>query len=118
MEACLEAKVNYVDTANYEPVDEAKLRYDEQWAMHDRFKDARLLAVLGCGFDPGVTQAMTAYATKHYFNEMQELHIMDCNAGNHGHVFATNFSPKLIFARSPPRLVIGKMVMGRSSSDY
>ena len=95
MEACLEAKVNYVDTANYEPIDEARLRYDEQWAMHDRFKAAGLFAVLGCGFDPGVTQAMTAYAAKNYFNEMHELHIMDCNAGNHGHVFATNFSPEI-----------------------
>jgi saccharopine dehydrogenase (NAD+, L-lysine-forming) len=95
MEACLAAKVNYMDTANYEPIDEAKLRYDEQWAMSDKFKEAGLLAVLGCGFDPGVSQAMTAYAAKHYFNEMQELHIMDCNAGNHGHVFATNFSPEI-----------------------
>ncbi len=95
MEACLEAKVNYVDTANYEPIDEARLRYDEQWAMSEKFKQAGLLAVLGCGFDPGVTQAMTAYAAKKYFNELHELHIMDCNAGNHGHVFATNFSPEI-----------------------
>lgn len=95
MEACLEAKVNYMDTANYEPIDEARMRYDEQWAMHEQFKQAGLLAILGCGFDPGVSQAMTAYAAKHYFKEMHELHIMDCNAGNHGHVFATNFSPEI-----------------------
>ncbi len=95
MEACLKAKVNYVDTANYEPVEEARMRYDEQWAMSDKFKEAGLRAVLGCGFDPGVTQAMTAYGAKKYFNEIQELHIMDCNAGNHGHVFATNFSPEI-----------------------
>ncbi|OGH90134.1 MAG: saccharopine dehydrogenase [Candidatus Magasanikbacteria bacterium RIFOXYD2_FULL_36_9] len=95
MEACLKAKVNYVDTANFEPVEEARMRYDEQWAMSDKFKEAGLLAVLGCGFDPGVSQAMTAYAAKNYFNEMHELHIMDCNAGDHGHVFATNFSPEI-----------------------
>ncbi|MCX6779590.1 MAG: saccharopine dehydrogenase family protein [Candidatus Magasanikbacteria bacterium] len=95
MEACLKAKVNYVDTANYEPIEEARMRYDEQWAMSDKFKEAGLMAVLGCGFDPGVTQAMTAYGAKNYFNEIHELHIMDCNAGNHGHVFATNFSPEI-----------------------
>ncbi len=95
MEACLEAKVNYVDTANYEPIEEARMRYDEQWAMSDKFKEAGLIAVLGCGFDPGVTQAMTAYGAKKYFNEIHELHIMDCNAGDHGHVFATNFSPEI-----------------------
>lgn len=95
MEACLEAKVNYIDTANYEPIEEVRMRYDEQWAMSDNFKKAGLLAILGCGFDPGVSQAMTAYAVKHYFNEIRELHIMDCNAGNHGHVFATNFSPEI-----------------------
>ncbi len=95
MDACLKAKVNYVDTANYEPIEEARMRYDEQWALSDKFKEAGLLAVLGCGFDPGVTQAMTAYGAKNYFNEIQELHIMDCNAGDHGHVFATNFSPEI-----------------------
>lgn len=95
MDACLKAKVNYVDTANYEPIEEARMRYDEQWALSEKFKEAGLLAVLGCGFDPGVSQAMTAYAAKNYFNEVQELHIMDCNAGDHGHVFATNFSPEI-----------------------
>lgn len=95
MEACLEAGVNYMDTANYEPVDEARLRYDEQWEMHEAFKKAGLMAVLGCGFDPGVTNAMTAYGAKHHFKEIQELHILDCNAGNHGHIFATNFSPEI-----------------------
>lgn len=95
MRACLAAGVNYMDTANYEPVDEARLRYDEQWAMHEDFKQAGLMAVLGCGFDPGVTNAMTAYAAKHHFKEIHHLHIMDCNAGNHGYAFATNFSPEI-----------------------
>lgn len=95
MEACLEAKVNYMDTANYEPENEARLRYDEQWEFHEKFKEAGIMAVLGCGFDPGVTNAMTAYALKHYFKEIHELHILDCNAGDHGHIFATNFSPEI-----------------------
>ena len=95
MRACLGAGVNYMDTANYEPVDEARLRYDEQWEMHEEFKKAGLMAVLGCGFDPGVTNAMTAYGAKHYFKEIQELNILDCNAGNHGYIFATNFSPEI-----------------------
>jgi len=95
MQACLEAKVNYMDTANYEPENEARLRYDEQWEYHEKFKQAGIMAVLGCGFDPGVTNAMTAYALKHHFKEIHELHIMDCNAGDHGHVFATNFSPEI-----------------------
>lgn len=95
MRACLAAGVNYIDTANYEPVEEARLRYDEQWEMHEDFKKAGLMALLGCGFDPGVTNAMTAYAAKHHFSEIQHLHIMDCNAGSHGYAFATNFSPEI-----------------------
>jgi saccharopine dehydrogenase (NAD+, L-lysine forming) len=95
MRACLAAKVNYMDTANYEPENEARLRYDEQWEFHEEFKKAGLMAVLGCGFDPGVTNAMTAYALKHHFKEIHELHIMDCNAGSHGYPFATNFSPEI-----------------------
>ncbi len=95
MEACFLAKVNYLDTANYEPENEARLRYDEQWEYHEKFKNTGLLAVLGCGFDPGVTNAMAAYAIKHHFREIHHLHIMDCNAGDHGHSFATNFSPEI-----------------------
>ncbi|MFH0892871.1 MAG: saccharopine dehydrogenase family protein [Bacteroidota bacterium] len=95
MEACLQTKVNYLDTANYEPIDEAKFEYSWQWAFHDRFKEAGLLAVLGCGFDPGVTSIFTAYANKHYFDEIHYLDIVDCNAGDHGKYFATNFNPEI-----------------------
>lgn len=95
MEACLAAGVHYMDTANYEPKDEAKFEYKWQWAYHDRFKDAGLLAVLGCGFDPGVTSVYTAYAAKHHFDELHYLDIVDCNAGSHGKAFATNFNPEI-----------------------
>jgi len=95
MDACLATKVNYLDTANYEPIDEAKFEYSWQWAYHDRFKDAGITAVLGCGFDPGVTGVFTAYANKHYFDEMHYLDIVDCNAGDHGKYFATNFNPEI-----------------------
>lgn len=95
MEACLEAKCNYLDTANYEPRDEAKYQYSWQWAYHDRFKEAGLLAILGCGFDPGVTSVFTAYAAKHHFDEMHYLDIVDCNGGDHHKAFATNFNPEI-----------------------
>lgn len=95
MDACLKAGVNYLDTANYEPLDEAKFEYKWQWAYRQRFKDAGLTAILGCGFDPGVSGVFTAYAAKHYFSEMQYLDIVDCNAGNHGKAFATNFNPEI-----------------------
>ncbi len=95
MDACLLAGVNYLDTANYEPLDEAKFEYKWQWAYQDKFKAAGLTAILGCGFDPGVTSVFTAYANKHYFNEMQYLDIVDCNAGDHGKAFATNFNPEI-----------------------
>src|SRR5690606_34079050 len=95
MEACLEAGVHYLDTANYEPEDEAKFEYKWQWAFHDRYKNAGLMALLGCGFDPGVTSVFTAYAAKHYFDEIHYLDIVDCNAGDHGHPFATNFNPEI-----------------------
>ncbi|MEG1763298.1 MAG: saccharopine dehydrogenase family protein, partial [Bacteroidales bacterium] len=95
MDACLEAGVNYLDTANYEPLDEAKYAYKWQWAYQDKFKKAGLTAILGCGFDPGVTSIFTAYAAKHHFDEIQELDIVDCNAGNHGKAFATNFNPEI-----------------------
>lgn len=95
MEACLEAGVHYLDTANYEPKDEAKFEYSWQWAYQDRFKEAGLLAVLGCGFDPGVTSIFTARAAKHHFDEIHYLDIVDCNAGDHGKAFATNFNPEI-----------------------
>ena len=95
MDACLECGVNYLDTANYEPKDEAHFEYSWQWAYQDRFKQAGLTAILGCGFDPGVTSVFTAYAAKHRFDEMQYLDIVDCNAGDHGKAFATNFNPEI-----------------------
>jgi len=95
MDACLQTKTNYLDTANYEPKDVAKFEYSWQWAYQDRFKQAGIMAVLGCGFDPGVTSVFTAYAKKHYFDEIHELDIIDCNAGDHGKAFATNFNPEI-----------------------
>jgi saccharopine dehydrogenase (NAD+, L-lysine-forming) len=95
MDACLQTGVNYLDTANYEPPDVAKFEYHWQWAYHARFKKAGLTAILGCGFDPGVTGVFTAYAAKHHFDEMHYLDIVDCNAGDHGKPFATNFNPEI-----------------------
>ena len=95
MDACLQTGVAYLDTANYEPPEEAKFQYSWQWAYQDRFKDAGLTAILGCGFDPGVTSVYTAYAAKHHFDEIQYLDIVDCNAGDHGKAFATNFNPEI-----------------------
>jgi saccharopine dehydrogenase (NAD+, L-lysine forming) len=95
MDACLEAGVHYLDTANYEPKDVAKFEYSWQWAYQDRFKNAGLTAILGCGFDPGVTNVYTAYAAKHYFDEIHYLDIVDANAGSHGKAFATNFNPEI-----------------------
>lgn len=95
MDACLDCGVNYLDTANYEPKEEAKYEYKWQWAYQDKFKKAGLTAILGCGFDPGVTSVFTAYAAKHHFDEIQYLDIVDCNAGDHGKAFATNFNPEI-----------------------
>ncbi len=95
MDACLACGVNYLDTANYEPKEEAKYEYSWQWAYQERFKEAGLTAILGCGFDPGVTSVFTAYAAKHHFDEMHYLDIVDCNAGDHGKAFATNFNPEI-----------------------
>jgi saccharopine dehydrogenase (NAD+, L-lysine-forming) len=95
MEACLETGVNYLDTANYEPREVTKFEYKWQWAYHDRFKNAGLTAILGCGFDPGVTGVFTAYAARHHFDEIHTLDIVDCNAGDHGKPFATNFNPEI-----------------------
>ncbi|MDE5649557.1 MAG: saccharopine dehydrogenase family protein [Duncaniella sp.] len=95
MDACLICGVNYLDTANYEPKDEAHFEYSWQWAYKKRFEDAGLTAILGCGFDPGVSGVFTAYAAKHYFSDMEYLDIVDCNGGDHGKAFATNFNPEI-----------------------
>lgn len=92
MDACLETKTNYMDTANYEPIDEAKFEYHWQWAYQDRFKEAGITAILGCGFDPGQTNIYCAYAQKNLFDEIHYVDIIDCNAGDHGQAFATNFN--------------------------
>lgn len=95
MDACLETGVHYIDTANYEPLDEAHFEYSWQWAYQDKFRQRGIMAVLGSGFDPGVTNVFTAYAQKHLFDEIHYLDILDCNAGSHGHAFATNFNPEI-----------------------
>ena len=95
MEACLQTRTNYLDTANYEPKDEAKFEYSWQWAFKKRFESAGIMALLGCGFDPGVTQVFTAYAASKYFDEIHYLDIVDCNGGDHGKAFATNFNPEI-----------------------
>jgi saccharopine dehydrogenase (NAD+, L-lysine-forming) len=95
MEACLKTGVHYLDTANYEPKDVAKFEYKWQWDYQERFKKAGLMALLGCGFDPGVSGIYTAYALKHHFDTIEYLDIVDCNAGDHGKAFATNFNPEI-----------------------
>jgi saccharopine dehydrogenase (NAD+, L-lysine forming) len=95
MDACLATGAHYLDTANYEPRDEAKFEYHWQWAYHDRFKDAGLMALLGSGFDPGVTSVFTMWLKKHYFVRIDTLDILDCNGGDHGQAFATNFNPEI-----------------------
>jgi saccharopine dehydrogenase (NAD+, L-lysine-forming) len=95
MEACLATGVHYLDTANYEPPDEAKFCYRWQWDYHERFRERGIMALLGSGFDPGVTNVFTAWAAKHHFDEIHELDIIDCNAGDHGQPFATNFNPEI-----------------------
>jgi saccharopine dehydrogenase (NAD+, L-lysine forming) len=95
MDACLETGVHYIDTANYEPPDEAHFEYSWQWAYQERFRRKGIMAVLGSGFDPGVTNLFTAYARKHLFDEINYLDILDCNAGSHGRAFATNFNPEI-----------------------
>ena len=95
MDACLATKTHYVDTANYEPEDTAKFEYKWQWEYNDRFKAAGITALLGSGFDPGVTGVFSAYALKHHFDEINYIDILDCNAGDHGYPFATNFNPEI-----------------------
>ncbi len=95
MDACLATGVHYVDTANYEPIDVAKFEYSWQWAYQERFEKAGLMAVLGSGFDPGVSNAYCAHAVKHLFDEVDSIDILDCNGGSHGKAFATNFNPEI-----------------------
>ena len=95
MEACLATKTNYVDTANYEPPETAKFEYKWQWAYREKFREAGITALLGSGFDPGVTGVFCAYAQKHYFDEINYIDILDCNGGDHGYPFATNFNPEI-----------------------
>ena len=95
MDACLATKTHYMDTANYEPEDTAKFEYKWQWAYRERFEQAGITALLGSGFDPGVTSVFSAYALKHYFDEINYIDILDCNAGDHGYPFATNFNPEI-----------------------
>ena len=95
MDACIATGVDYLDTANYEHPDEAKFEYKEQWARDEAFKKAHIMGLLGSGFDPGVTNVFCAYAQKHYFDEIYTIDILDCNAGDHGYPFATNFNPEI-----------------------
>ena len=114
MDACLACKVDYIDTANYEPEDTddkewreiyekrckkagftAYFDYSWQWAYQEKFKEAKITALLGSGFDPGVTSVFSAYALKHYFDEIETIDILDCNGGDHGYPFATNFNPEI-----------------------
>lgn len=95
MDACAQCGVDYLDTANYEHPDTAKFEYKEQWAKDGQFKDADIMGLLGSGFDPGATNVFCAYAQKHYFDEIHTIDILDCNAGDHGYPFATNFNPEI-----------------------
>ncbi|MBI2085510.1 MAG: saccharopine dehydrogenase family protein [Candidatus Aenigmarchaeota archaeon] len=95
MDACLETGVNYIDTANYEPIDEAHFEYSWQWAYQDKFKNKGIMAILGAGFDPGVSNMYCAYILKKFYDKVRFIDILDANAGNHGHTFATNFNPEI-----------------------
>lgn len=95
MDACIQTGVDYLDTANYEHPDTAKFEYKEQWERDDAFQSSEIMGLLGSGFDPGVTNVFCAYAQKHYFDEIHTIDILDCNAGDHGYPFATNFNPEI-----------------------
>ncbi len=95
MDACLKAGVNYLDTANYEPEDEAKFEYRWQWAYQDKFREAGLTAILGSGFDPGVTSVFATWLKKHKLSTIEYIDILDCNGGDNGKAFATNFNPEI-----------------------
>ena len=102
MDACLATKTHYVDTANYEPLDTAKFEYKWQWAYREKFEKAGITALLGSGFDPGVTGVFSAYAMKHEFDEINYIDILDCNGGDHGYPFATNFNPEINIRETEP----------------
>ena len=114
MDACLATGVDYIDTANFEPENTddpewkaiyekrckelgftALFDYSWQWDYKERFEKANITALLGTGFDPGVTSVFSAYALKHYFDEIHTIDILDCNGGDHGYPFATNFNPEI-----------------------
>jgi saccharopine dehydrogenase (NAD+, L-lysine-forming) len=95
MDACVECGVDYLDTANYEHPDTAKFEYKEQWARDEAFREKNIMGLLGSGFDPGVTNVFIAYAQKHYFDKIEYIDILDCNDGDHGYPFATNFNPEI-----------------------
>ena len=102
-----------MDTANYEPEDTAKFEYSWQWAYRERFEQAGITALLGSGFDPGVTGVFSAYALKHQFDEIHYIDILDCNGGDHGYPFATNFNPEInIREVSRQRLLLGGRPLG------
>ena len=113
MDACLAAGVHYIDTANYEPEDTAKFEYKWQWDYRERFEKAELTALLGSGFDPGVTSVFSAYALKHYFDEINYIDILDCNAGDHGYPFATNFNPEINIRECLRKVPTGRTDSGR-----
>ena len=118
MNACLETGVDYLDTANYEPPDEAKFCYKWQWDYHERFKQRGIMALLGCGFDPGVTNVFCAHARENHFDSIEYIDIMDANGGDHGQPFATNFIQKSIFGKLPKKQNITKMVFGKEFLRY
>ena len=95
MDACLETGVHYMDTANYEPRDVAKFEYSWQWKYQSKYKKAGIMAILGCGFDPGQSNIYCAYAQEFLFDEIETIDIVDCNDGSHGKAFATNFNPEI-----------------------
>jgi len=95
MDACLKAGIHYIDTANYEPPDKAEFQYSWQWAYQDKFKEAGLTAILGSGFDPGVTSIYATWLRKHKLDSLKYIDILDCNAGDNGKPFATNFNPEI-----------------------
>ena len=120
MQACLQTKTHYLDTANYEHPDSAHFEYKEQWAYDTRYKQAGIFALLGSGFDPGVTNVFCAYAQKHYFDEIHTIDILDCNAGDHGYAFATNFNPEINLREvsSKARYWVSNSSLAQSLNDF
>ena len=118
MQACLNTQTHYIDTANYEPKDEAKFCYKWQWDLHQKFYNKNICALLGSGFDPGVTNVFITYLRKHYFDEITEVEIFDCNDGDHGHAFATNFNPEINIREIIKMENILKMINGSLSKRY